>query len=212
MSGRLLSLEFTETLKATCQNCSKCPLGNTRINSVVYRGSLTPDILWVGEAPGEKEEEQGLPFVGTTGKLLQKGVDAAGLTEVSGFANIQKCRPPGNRDPTVIEKEACRPYLIQQIEFYKPKIIVAVGRHSFGALLQDTPLGVLIAKSVKITKDHGNIYWYNLHVKPFGQIPVFLHLHPSYVLRQANIDKNKDIYEIWWQDFLKIKEKYDELA
>lgn len=206
MSGRLSSLEFTETLKATCQSCSKCPLGNTRINSVVYRGSLTPQILWVGEAPGSHEEDQGEPFVGTTSKLLQKGVDAAGLADVSGFANIQKCRPPENRDPTVEEKEACRPYLIQQIEFYKPKIIVAVGRHSFMGIFENS----LIAKRAKITKDHGSIYYYNLQVEPYGQIPVFLHLHPSYVLRQGNMDKA--IYDVWWEDFLKIKEKYDELA
>jgi uracil-DNA glycosylase family 4 len=200
------SLAFTLNLADRCNSCDKCPLANTRKQAVVYRGVEKPQILWVGEAPGANEEEQAAPFVGLAGKLLQKGVEAAGLDSVSGFTNIQKCRPPDNRDPTVQEKEACRPYLIEQIEYYKPKVMVAIGRHSLTGLFPDSPF----SKYIKITKDHGSIYWYNLQVEPFGQVPVFLHLHPSYVLRQGNVDKG--IYDVWWNDFLKIKEKYDELV
>ena len=92
--------QLLENLKATCNNCKSCPLHSTRTNVVFGAGNSDAKILFIGEAPGRQEDEQGLPFVGASGKLLDKYLDAIGLSRDEVYiANILKCRPPNNRDP-----------------------------------------------------------------------------------------------------------------
>ena len=114
-------------IAARVAKCRKCVLCRTRRNTVPGQGSSTPDILFVGEGPGEEEDRQGLAFVGRAGQLLTKIVEAMGYTRDQVFiGNIVKCRPPGNRTPAPDEMEACRPYLTEQIAALQPKVIVAI--------------------------------------------------------------------------------------
>ncbi len=130
--------------QAIC-DCQACPLGETRTKFVYGVGNPNADLMFIGEAPGADEDQQGEPFVGRAGKLLDKIIIAMGLTrEQIYIANILKCRPPQNRDPQPAEMEKCFPYLKQQVRLVKPKVICALGRISAQALLDtNTPLGKL---------------------------------------------------------------------
>lgn len=110
--------------------CRKCPLAEGRTNIVTFRGTLDePDVLFVGEAPGATEDEQGVPFVGRSGQLLDKWIEALGVSRYL-VSNIARCRPPGNRPPTREETEACGPHLAELILEARPKQIIALGRTS----------------------------------------------------------------------------------
>jgi len=126
--------------------CEKCALCETRKNVVPGEGSSNADIMFIGEGPGKNEDEQGIPFIGAAGKLLDKLIALIGLTREDIYiANVVKCRPPQNRDPLPEEVDACRPWLDQQIEIIKPKLIVLLGRHSMDRFLPNQ----------KISIDHG---------------------------------------------------------
>lgn len=119
------------------RECSKCRLHETRRLAVPGEGKAEKGIMIVGEAPGEKEDEEGRPFVGPAGKLLtqilaKRGIDRGRDVFIT---NVVKCRPPGNREPLDDEIEACLPYLIEQIEAVKPKLIIALGFYSAKTLL-----------------------------------------------------------------------------
>ena len=118
--------------------CTKCSLSETRINSVMGSGNGYADLLIIGEAPGQKEDELGLPFVCRSGALLTKMLESIGLSrhEDAYITNLVKCRPPDNRDPTKVEITACRDYLHQQIEIIKPKAILCLGRISARDLME----------------------------------------------------------------------------
>ena len=137
-----------ETLKADCLACSRCELCKTRTNVVVGQGVPDAEVLFVGEGPGQSEDEQGLPFVGRSGQLLDKYLFAIDLDREKNcyIANIVKCRPPQNRDPLDGEKAACLGYLRRQTELMQPKIIVCLGRV---AAME------LIRPDFKITQEHG---------------------------------------------------------
>ena len=113
-------------LASHCQVCHRCELGNTRINAVVGRGNERAPILIIGEGPGQNEDEQGLPFVGRSGQLLEKILAAVKLTIERDvyICNVVRCRPPENRVPTPAEVAACKPYLLEQIRLVDPKIIL----------------------------------------------------------------------------------------
>jgi len=112
-------------------NCRKCELYKYRKNPVPGEGLLNSHIMFVGEAPGAQEDEVGRPFVGAAGKLLTELIHGIGLKREEVYiTNIVKCRPPGNRDPEDSEIDACSPYLLRQIMLIKPKVIIALGRHS----------------------------------------------------------------------------------
>ncbi len=118
-------------LIAEIMKCRKCPLHSTRKNPVPGEGNRDAYIMLVGEAPGAREDETGRPFVGAAGKLLTELLEGRGLSREEVYiTNIVKCRPPGNRDPTEEEIEACLPYLLRQIRLIKPRVIVALGRHA----------------------------------------------------------------------------------
>ncbi|MEA2098221.1 MAG: uracil-DNA glycosylase [Patescibacteria group bacterium] len=137
---------FLEKLNNKILKCEKCALYKTRINVVPGKGSSKAEIMFIGEGPGKNEDEQGIPFIGAAGKLLDKLLAFIDLKREDIYiANVIKCRPPGNRDPLPEEVEACRPWLDQQIKIIDPKLIVLLGRHSMDRFLPNQ----------KISLDHG---------------------------------------------------------
>lgn len=120
-----------EALAAEVVRCTRCLLHQGRTRAVPGEGPEDADILFIGEAPGFHEDQQGRPFVGAAGKFLDELLDSIGLRRDEVFiANVIKCRPPGNRDPLPEEIEACKPFLDRQIELIQPKLVVTLGRFS----------------------------------------------------------------------------------
>ena len=153
--------------------CTACPLAETRTQVVFGVGSEQADLMFVGEAPGADEDRLGEPFVGRAGKLLTSLIEDIGLTRADVYiANVVKCRPPGNRDPSTDEINSCRPFLEAQLSFVAPRVVVTLGNFATKLLLE-TKTG--------ITKLRGQVI-------PYGDdavvIPV---LHPSAVLRNGGI-------------------------
>lgn len=161
-----------ETLRTQCLSCTRCPLHTTRTNVVFGQGVPTAEVLFVGEGPGQSEDEQGLPFVGRSGQLLDKYLFAIDLDRNQNcyIANIVKCRPPKNRDPMEIEQDACIDYLRNQVALIRPKIIVCLGR--IAALR-------LIRSDFRITREHGQ--W----VEKRGVWMTAIY-HPSALLRDTS--------------------------
>lgn len=170
-----------DELQAQVAGCTLCELHSSRTQTVFGVGNRTADWLVIGEAPGKDEDQQGEPFVGRAGQLLNAMLQAIGLKRGQVYiANILKCRPPNNRDPKPEEVVCCEPYLLRQIELIKPGIILAVGRISAQNLLQtDTPIGKLRGR-VHRFRDTG--------------IPLVATYHPAYLLRSP-VEKRKA-----WQD------------
>lgn len=151
MSNKCRRLEeiYQEIIK-----CTKCPLYKTRRNAVPGEGPCDAKLMFVGEAPGSREDELGRPFVGQAGKLLDTLLEMIGIGRSEVFiTNIVKCRPPGNRDPTEEEIVACSPYLIDQIKVIQPRIIVALGRHAARFLFTNAGLRWGNMKAM-----HGKVY------------------------------------------------------
>lgn len=161
---------------ASAAACTRCRLGETRTQSVPGQGNPHPEVMFIGEAPGEDEDRQGLAFVGLAGQLLTRMIVAMGFSREQVFiANICKCRPPGNRPPEPDEMEACLPFLRAQIAALRPRVIVALGGTALFGLLQ-----------VKgITKSRGT--W--LKYEDIDLMPTF---HPSYLLRTPSAK-----HEVW---------------
>ena len=168
-------------LKARVAACTRCALCGTRTQTVFGVGNQQAEWLVVGEAPGAEEDRQGEPFVGRAGQLLNSMLRAIGLAREQVYiANVLKCRPPRNRDPSATEAAECLPYLEQQIALLKPKVMLAVGRIAAQNLLRtDVTLGRL-----------------RLEVHRFGlsQVPLVVTYHPAYLLRTPT-DKRKA-----WED------------
>jgi len=156
------------TLRAEALGCQRCRLSQTRTNVVWADGNLDSDVLFIGEGPGFHEDQQGIPFVGAAGQLLDRLLDDVGLdrTQVA-IVNVVKCRPPGNRDPQPDEIEACKPYLDAQIGHMKPKVIVTLGNFATRFILEE---------QVGITKARGRRY----ERRNATVIPTF---HPAAALR-----------------------------
>jgi uracil-DNA glycosylase len=188
--------QMTE-LAQHCNQCQRCELGQTRTHAVVGRGNLNAEIMIVGEAPGQHEDETGLPFVGRSGQLLEKILASVNLTTEKDvyIANINKCRPPNNRVPSPSEMAACLPYLLEQIRLVDPKIILLTGA---------TALKGLTGEKQAITKIRGQwIEWQ-------GRLcmPIF---HPSYLLRNPSKEKGSPKW-LMWQDIQTVRAKYDEIG
>ena len=160
-----------ETLQCACSRCCACVLGQTRTNVVFGAGSPTAEILLVGEAPGANEDQQGVPFVGRAGQLLDDMLSIIGLDRTKVYiTNIIKCRPPENRDPMNVEQETCIGFLHRQIELLRPKIVVSLGRIAAMRLIDG---------DFRITKDHGK--WYD--VDGMRMMAIY---HPSALLRDPS--------------------------
>lgn len=130
-----------EALVREIRACRRCPLHRSRRNPVPGEGSLDARVMFVGEAPGRREDELGRPFVGMAGKLLDKLLSIAGLSRSEVYiTNVVKCRPPGNRDPEPGEIAACLPYLRRQIRLVEPEVIVALGRIAGKTLFSEAGL------------------------------------------------------------------------
>ncbi|MCM0606656.1 MAG: uracil-DNA glycosylase [Xanthomonadaceae bacterium] len=162
-----------ESLQADVANCKKCKLCETRHQTVFSDGSNKAKLMFIGEAPGEQEDETGKPFVGRAGQLLTKMIEAMGLTRNEIYiANIIKCRPPENRYPETEEVIQCQPYLMKQIELLKPTVIVALGTCATQTLLR-TEETISDMRGKYVTFDTGKF-------KTEHFMPTF---HPSFLLR-----------------------------
>src|SRR5271166_23463 len=144
--GGSSAAERREALKAVlaqARACTRCPeLAATRKSVVFGAGNADADLMFVGEAPGASEDEQGLPFVGRAGKLLEQLLQEIGQQRTDVFiANVLKCRPPGNRDPLPIEIQNCQEYLLRQVELIEPTVICTLGNFST-KLLRGDPTGI----------------------------------------------------------------------
>ncbi len=171
--------------------CTKCPLHKQRTNTVPGEGNPDARIMFVGEAPGQTEDEQARPFVGQAGKLLTKIIEAMGLNRRDVFiGNILKCRPPGNRDPQVSEIVQCVDFLCEQLQIIEPEIIVALGAHAARTLLES---------SDSIGELRGRVHEYRPHplAEPIKLIATY---HPAYLLRNYSKDTRMRV----WQDMQKV--------
>jgi DNA polymerase len=166
-----------------------CNLKFTAKNLVFADGNPKADLMFVGEAPGRDEDMEGLPFVGRSGQLLNRILAAIGRDRQSAYiANVIPWRPPGNRTPTPIETEICRPFIERQIELVAPKVLVTLGNPSTKTLL-NTQIGIM--------RMRGN--WQEHRTADGRVIPTMPTLHPAYLLRNPTAKK------LAWRDFLEIK-------
>jgi DNA polymerase len=163
-----------KNLEEEVKVCKKCDLGSTRNNAVFGEGSYDAEILFIGEAPGREEDSQGRPFVGRAGQLLDRLLNNLKIRRESVFiGNILKCRPPNNRNPEQSEIESCTPYLVRQIEFINPIIIVALGNY---------PTQFFTGSKEGITKLRGSVFKW----RDWTVIPTY---HPAACLRNPNLKK-----------------------
>jgi DNA polymerase len=179
-----------DELDSSTNKCQKCVLGSTRKNFVFGVGHSKAKLVLIGEAPGADEDEQGEPFVGRAGQLLNKILAAVQLRREDVYiCNILKCRPPNNRDPLPEEIEACEPYLKKQLEIIKPKLIVCLGRIAGQSLLKI---------NTSLAEFRNSIYEYQ-------GIKVLVTYHPAALLRNPNWKRPA------WEDIQKMRKLYDEL-
>jgi DNA polymerase len=194
LSPEAKAAAFAE-LRQRAMACVKCPhLASSRKNVVFGVGSLDAELMFIGEAPGADEDEQGEPFVGKAGQLLTRIIQTMGLTRDTVYiGNILKCRPDtpgqsaGNRKPTPDEMKTCIPFLHEQIDLIRPKVIVALG---------GTAVEGLLGKTLGITKLRGN--W-----KTYRGTPLMPTYHPAYLLRNQALSEKRRL----WEDMLQVMEK-----
>ena len=177
--------ETIEDIRLDIGNCVRCPLHEGRTKIVHTTGNFKADLMFVGEAPGANEDAEGVPFVGRAGELLNKIIQSIGLKREDVLVgNVNRCRPPGNRTPTLPEAHTCRPFLKREIAIVRPKVIVVLGNTATQNLL-DTKVG--------ITKLRGEFQDY------FG-ISVMPTFHPAYLLRDPS--KKREV----WEDMKKVRD------
>lgn len=183
-----MNLYTWDELKQFVDHCSRCGLCRTRKRPVMGRGDLASKIMLIAEAPGRMEDEQGIPFVGRSGQVLDELLESIGLSRVQIYiTNINKCHPPGNRDPEREEQEACMPYLKYETALIRPRIMVCLGRIAACRVIRP---------DFRITREHGQ--W--TERKGFFLTGVY---HPSALLRDpSKMEETKE-------DFLRIREKLD---
>jgi len=181
-----------QELSVSLHDCQRCKLAKLGRSQVVFgTGNPTASIMFVGEAPGSNEDQKGEPFVGAAGKLLDKLLESAGLSRSQVYiANVIKCRPPNNRDPEPDEVETCKPFLLQQIEMIRPKLVCTLGNWATQTILE---------KKVPITKVKGSA----IKLERFVVFPL---LHPAAALHQGNL------LETLREDFQKLKAYLDRMT
>ncbi len=160
-----------EALAAEVAGCTRCLLHQGRTKAVPGEGPENADIMFIGEAPGFHEDQQGRPFVGAAGKFLDELLDSINLKRNDVFiANVIKCRPPGNRDPLPEETEACKPFLDRQIELIQPKLVVTLGRFSMARAFPKARISHIHGQPRKI----GGVVYYPMY-------------HPAAALHQPSL-------------------------
>ena len=166
-----------------CMRCKLCSLGRTQV--VFGKGHAKARLMFVGEAPGEEEDQRGEPFVGRSGQLLTKIIEAIGLSREQVYiANVIKCRPPANRNPEPDEVATCEPFLFRQVDVIQPRVIVPLGKFAAQCLLKTLD---------PITKLRGRQFDY----RGATLIPTF---HPAYLLRNPSAKREV------WDDMKKVRE------
>ena len=181
-----------QALQNECLNCRRCALCDTRTHVVFGQGVPTAEVMFVGEGPGASEDEQGQPFVGRSGQLLDHYLEAVDLSREKNvyIANIIKCRPPQNRDPQPAESEACMPWLREQFRLLKPKIVVCLGRVAAQRMIRE---------DFSVVREHGEFYNKN-------GILFMATYHPAALLRQPRSKPDA------FADFLALREKIQEVC
>ena len=180
-----------EVLRKECLSCRSCALADTRTQVVFGDGATDAEILLIGEGPGQNEDEQGVPFVGRAGMLLDDMLEIIGLDRTKVYiANIVKCRPPQNRDPLNVEQEACIGWLRRQTALLRPKIIICLGRIAAKAIIKE---------DFKITSEHGQ--WFSRNGVQMTAI-----YHPAALLR--DVGKRPETFD----DLLSIRAKIKEVG
>jgi uracil-DNA glycosylase len=176
---QMIPADALAMLKADIGDCTRCKLHGLGRTQVVFgTGNPSADLMFVGEAPGADEDEQGMPFVGRSGQLLTKIIEAIDLKREDVYiANVIKCRPPQNRNPEPDEINTCEPFLFRQIEVIKPKVIVTLGKFAAQTLLRTED---------PISKLRGRMFDYH----GAKLIPTF---HPAYLLR--NPSSKREVWE-----------------
>ncbi len=173
------------------RGCRKCELCHSRTQTVFGEGDPNAALMFIGEGPGQNEDQQGRPFVGRAGELLNKMILAMGLTREQVYiANVVKCRPPDNRTPVPDETTACWDYLRRQIEIIRPRVIVALGAPAAKVLLE-TKVGIM--------KLRGTWQQLNMVEPPIPVMPTF---HPAYLLRAYTQDNRAKV----WSDLQQVME------
>ena len=173
-----------EQVRGELGDCTRCKLHQGRTTLVFGVGRPDADLMFVGEAPGRDEDQQGEPFVGPAGQLLTKIIEAIGLTRDQVYiANVIKCRPPQNRNPELDEVQTCAPFLFQQMDVIRPRVVVALGAFAVRTLLRSEQ---------SISRLRGQVFDY----RGAKLVPTF---HPAFLLRSP--DRKRDV----WQDMKKVR-------
>ena len=179
-----LTGETLEAIRSDIGDCQRCKLAPTRTTIVFGSGNPNADIVFVGEAPGYEEDQQGLPFVGEAGRLLTKIIESTGIKREDAYiCNILKCRPPGNRNPEPDEVLVCGPFLKRQIAAIRPKIVCCLGKFAAQTLLQN---------AAPISKLRGEFH-------DIDGMRVIATFHPAYLLRSP--EKKREV----WEDMKQIR-------
>src|SRR5437899_4908943 len=189
--------ELLEPIRERVSVCTKCPhLASSRTQTVFGVGNPDAELMFIGEAPGVDEDKQGEPFVGRAGQLLTRIIETMGFTRGEVYiANILKCRPDtppgsfGNRAPTPLEMQTCRPYLIEQIAIIQPKVLVALGAVAVEGLLGSS--GTMRELSGR---------WHS-----YGGTPLMITYHPAYLLRNQTPSEKRKV----WEDMLQVLERLE---
>ncbi len=179
-----------ELLAAEISKCTRCPLHQGRTKSVPGEGPQDAEIMFIGEAPGFHEDQQGRPFVGASGRFLEELLESIGLTRADVFiANVIKCRPPSNRDPLPDEIKACKPLLDRQLELIQPKLVVTLGRFSMARAFPKARISRIHGRPRKI----GGVLYYPMY-------------HPAAALHQPSLRSTIK------EDMLRIPELLQQVA
>jgi len=178
-------------LAETAKECRKCRLAETRLNFVYGEGNPSAELVVIGEAPGAEEDASGRPFVGRSGQLLDKILQAAGFARQEVYiCNILKCRPPGNRNPLQDEIKSCMPWLLEQLQIVKPKVILILGKVAANTIFENQlSLGSMRGKVTK-----------------WKEYDCFITYHPAALLR------NPDWKRGCWEDIQLMMRHYDTLC
>jgi uracil-DNA glycosylase len=185
MANNNVSSDSLEKIASEVMGCPLCKLSRSRINAVPGEGQLSSKIILIGEAPGKNEDEQGKPFVGAAGRVLNQALEKADIKRDEVFiTNVVKCRPPGNRVPENDERSICSQYLYREISLIAPKIICILGSTAYSSILG--------GKS--ITKNRGKIVERN-------GLKYFLTIHPAAAIY------NKELRSVLNNDLLKLSKE-----
>ena len=191
---KLKKEQLLDEIQKEVNNCHLCDLAKNRTHTVFGEGNSDAILMFIGEGPGEEEDQTGRPFVGKAGKLLTQILQSVEITREEVFiANMVKCRPPGNRNPELHEIETCLPYLEAQIAIINPTFIITLG---------SVPTSFLLNTKEPISKIRGN--WQEWR----GGNKIFPMFHPSFLLRYNDRSRGSPRY-LTWEDIKEVKRNYD---